>query len=109
MDITKYQDQQVELRVTTERAGFLILSDTYYPGWKAYVDGKQVPIYPTDVALRSIFLEQGEHDVEFVYSPGSFKAGVLISGLSLLSLAAYAGSGPLRRAATGWLSRDPGR
>ena len=109
VDITKYQDQRVELRVTTERAGFLILSDTYYPGWKAYVDGKQVPIYPTDVVLRSIFLEQGEHDVEFVYSPGSFKAGVLISGLSFLSLVAYAGSGPVRRAATGWLGRDSWR
>jgi len=108
-EITHYSDNKVELTTRMDNPGLLVLSDTYYPGWKAYVDGKQVPIYPTDVALRSIFLEQGEHDVEFVYSPGSFKAGVLISGLSLLSLVAYAGSGPVRRAAAGWLSRDPGR
>ncbi len=109
VDITKYQDQRVELRVTTERAGFLILSDAYYPGWKAYVDGKQVPIYPTDVALRSVFVPAGEHEVKFVFSPGSFKLGSAITLVSLAVLAAYAGSGPVRRAATGWLSRDPGR
>ena len=93
VEITKYQDQLVELRVTTERAGFLILSDTYYPGWKAYVDGKQVPIYPTDVTIRSVFLEPGEHEVRFEYSPGSFKLGVVVSGLSLLALGTYAGWG----------------
>ena len=96
VEITKYQDQRVELSVRTDSDGLLVLSDTYYPGWKAYVDGEQVPIYPTDVALRSVFLEQGEHDVEFVYSPGSFKAGALISGLSLLALVAYAGLGTTR-------------
>ena len=81
------------IRVESQRAGLLVLSDTYYPGWKAYVDGQETPIYPTDVALRSVYLEAGEHEVRFVYSPASFKLGVLISGLSLLALVAYAGRG----------------
>jgi hypothetical protein len=93
VEITEYQDQRVELRVTTERPGLLVLSDTYYPGWKAYVDGEETAIYPTDVALRSVYIEPGEHEVMFVYSPASFKLGVLISGLSLLALGTYAGWG----------------
>ncbi|MEE8346716.1 MAG: YfhO family protein, partial [Dehalococcoidia bacterium] len=93
VQITDYQDDQVTIRVETQLPGLLVLSDTYYPGWKAYVDGQQTPIYPTDVALRSVYLEAGEHEVRFVYSPASFKLGVLISGLSLLALVAYTGRG----------------
>ena len=107
VQITGYQDNRVDLTVETDSAGLLVLSDTYYPGWKAYVDGERVPIYPTDVALRSVFLEQGEHEVRFVYSPGSFKLGSAITLASLAVLAAYAGSGPIRRAATGWLGQRP--
>lgn len=77
--------------------------------WKAYVDGKRVPIYPTDLAIRSVFVPAGEHEVKFVFSPGSFKLGAAITLASLAALAAYAVSGPVRRAATGWLSRDHGR
>ncbi len=93
MEITEYRDNQVKLRVETESPGLLVLSDTYYPGWQAYVDGDKTPIYPTDVALRSIYLEPGEHEVKFVYSPGSFKVGALVSMLSLLALGVYAGWG----------------
>lgn len=97
VQFVKYEDNEVRLRVRTERAGLLVLSDTYYPGWKAYVDGEKVRIYPTDVALRSVFLEPGEHEVRFVFAPTSFKIGSLISGLSLLALAAYVSLGPAGR------------
>lgn len=108
VEITEYRDDRVKLRVQTERPGLLVLSDTYYPGWKAYVDGEKTPIYPTDVALRSVYLEPGEHEVKFVYSPSSFKAGVLVSGLSLLALGAYASWGAARgsRVRLRWRSRS---
>jgi hypothetical protein len=96
VEITEYGDNRVKLTVETESAGLLVLSDTYYPGWKAYVDGKRTPIYATDLAFRSVYLEPGEHEVKFVYSPRSFKMGVLISGLSLLALGAYASWGTAR-------------
>ena len=96
VEITEYRDNQVKLQVETESPGLLVLGDTYYPGWKAYVDGEKTPIYPTDVALRSVYLEPGEHEVKFVYSPGSFKVGALVSVLSLLALGVYAGWGVAR-------------
>ena len=104
-EITKYQDERVELSVETERPGLLVLSDTYYPGWKAYVDGKQVPVYPTDVALRSIFVPAGEHDVEFVYSPGSFNLGLTITIASFAVLVLYVAWGPVRSALGVWTGR----
>jgi hypothetical protein len=109
VEITRYKDNQVELLARMDNPGLLVLSDTYYPGWKAYVDGKQVPIYPTDLAIRSVFVPAGEHEVKFVFSPGSFKLGAAITLASLAALVAYAGSGPVRRAATGWLGRDSWR
>ncbi len=96
VEITSYSDNRVELVARMENHGLLVLSDTYYPGWKAYVDGKETTVYPTDVALRSVFVPAGEHQVKFVFSPGSFKAGVLISGLSLLVLGTYAITGTVR-------------
>ena len=97
VEFTEHRDNEVKLRVETERPGLLVLSDTYYPGWQAYVDGEKTPIYPTDAALRSVYLEAGEHEVRFVYSPGTFKLGTAISGLSLLALAAFAAWDPVRR------------
>jgi hypothetical protein len=97
VEFTEHRDNEVKLRVETERPGLLVLSDTYYPGWQAYVDGEKTPIYPTDAALRSVYLEAGEHEVRFVYSPGTFKLGITISGLSLLALAAFVAWDPARR------------
>jgi uncharacterized membrane protein YfhO len=55
----------------------LFLSDTYYPGWKAYVDGKETKIYRADYTFRAIYVLGGSHKVEFIYSPLSFKMGVI--------------------------------
>ena len=99
--ITRHGDSKVELRASMESPGLLILSDTYYPGWKAYVDGEETPIYATDVTLRSIYLGPGEHEITFEYDPASFRIGWMISVGALLALAGYAAfpmaKGALRR------------
>ena len=88
--ITHHGDSKVELRASMANPGLLALSDAYYPGWKAYVDGKETPIYPTDVALRSIYVGPGEHAITFEYDPASFRIGWMISVAALLALAGYA-------------------
>ncbi len=105
VEITGYRDNRVDLLAKMENPGLLVLSDTYYPGWKAYVDGKQVPVYPTDLALRSVFVPAGEHEVEFVFSPGSFRLGAAMTLASLAGVVGYALSGPAMRAARGWAGR----
>ena len=69
-----------------ENAGLVLLTDTYYPGWKAYVDGERAQIYPTDYLFRGVFVSEGEHKIEFVYDPASFKLGIAISVAAVLSL-----------------------
>ena len=84
--ITQYEDNRVELEARMENAGLVLLTDTYYPGWKVYVDGKRAELYPTDYLFRGVFVSEGEHKIEFVYDPASFKIGVAISVAALLAL-----------------------
>jgi uncharacterized membrane protein YfhO len=63
---------------------FLVLNDTYFPGWKAFVDGQETKIYRADYAFRAIPLKTGTHQVEFIYDPLSFKIGAAISILGVI-------------------------
>jgi len=62
----------------------LVLTDQYYPGWKARVDDEPVPVFPAYYAFRGIRLPAGEHTVTFDYGPLSFYAGLAISTAALL-------------------------
>ena len=68
--------------------GLLVVSETFYPGWKAYVDGKERPIYEVFGALRGVVLESGSHRVEMRYRPAVVAIGAAVSfaaiALSLL-------------------------
>ncbi|TKS58032.1 MAG: hypothetical protein EWM72_03290 [Nitrospira sp.] len=64
--------------------GWLVLSDAFYPGWEATVDGTPVPIYRADYAFRAIPLSEGTHLVRFVYHPLSYRLGRWISLGTLL-------------------------
>ena len=69
-------NNRLSLKVDAEENSLLVLSDTYYPGWKAFVDGKETKIYRADYTFRAIPLKAGAHRVEFVYDPLSFKLGI---------------------------------
>ena len=85
VEITKYDMNNIELNVETSENGFLFMSEIFYPDWKAFVDGKEVEIFRTDYSLRSVYLEKGNHKVEFVYSSKEFELGSKVS-LSVLAL-----------------------
>ncbi|HEX7587960.1 MAG TPA: YfhO family protein, partial [Anaerolineae bacterium] len=85
VQVTKYESQRVELAVTTERAGYLVLADSWYPGWNAWVDGQPTPIARADFLFRAVLLEPGQHTVVFDYQPLSFRLGALVSALCLLA------------------------
>lgn len=85
-----YDDKEISLNVQTDFASFLVLTDTYAPGWKATVDGAGTTIFPTDLAFRGIFVPAGEHSIVFSYEPTTFKTGLALALLSVLALAGYA-------------------
>jgi len=68
--------------------GLAVLTDSYYPGWKAWVDGRPAPIYRVNYAFRGIPVPEGSHTLELQYEPASFLIGLF---LSLLGVAVTAG------------------
>jgi hypothetical protein len=81
--VDSYRPERVEMTVVAKSDGWLILSDAYYPGWEAEVDGQKVPIERADVLFRAVALASGRHHVVFSFRPTSVRIGLLISGIAL--------------------------
>jgi hypothetical protein len=95
-EIVCYEPDKVVIRARVEHSGFLVLTDTFYLGWNAYVDGRPTRIYQADGLVRAVYLGEGEHLAEFIYSPESFKIGLSITMISIVSLLALAMTDKLR-------------
>ena len=78
-----YSSEKSIISVVTDSDGFLFISDEWYPGWVATVDGKKTQIYKADYAFRAIPVHKGIHIVEFHYEPKSFKVGLIVSGATM--------------------------
>jgi hypothetical protein len=74
--LLKAEETQVELQTRTTGGAFLILSDVFYPGWKASIDGKPTPIFPSNYIQRGVKVPAGDHLIRFEYDPLSFRLGV---------------------------------
>ena len=77
------------IRVLTESsaAGYLVLTDAYYAGWSATVDGNSAPIVPANFAFRAVPLAPGRHEVLFTYSPPLLKIGLVVTGFTAIVVA----------------------
>lgn len=65
--------------VQTSEEAMLFVSNAYFPGWKAFVDGQETKIYRANYTFRAVHVTKGNHIVRFSYEPLSFKIGALIS------------------------------
>jgi hypothetical protein len=75
------------LNVTTPSDGLLVLSEIYYPGWRATIDGQASSILRVNYALRGIPVPAGQHQVKAFYRPATFVSGAAISCITLAALA----------------------
>ena len=64
-----------------------MLSELFYPGWRAAVDGKEVSVLRADYLLRAVALDPGSHRIIFTYRPASFIIGGMTTLVTLLGLA----------------------
>ena len=86
--IVRYDNRVITIQTSANDHGILVLADSYYPGWKAYVDGKERPILRANHFFRAVALPDGDHVVEFKYDPLSFKIGAWISVFTIISIMA---------------------
>jgi len=84
-EVTQRTPLRVAVHVDAAAEGVLVLSDAYYPGWKATVDGAEANVFPVNYALRGVVVPKGPHTVEFHYRPLSFCAGMAMSITALFA------------------------
>lgn len=96
--VTRDGTDGVTVRVTTANAGYLVLSDAYFPGWQATVDGHASTIFQADLAFRAVYLPAGgDHTVIFRFRPLWWTVGWGIAGLTALGTVALLIVTPLIR------------
>lgn len=77
---------QVVVNYSSPEPACLVLTDTFYPGWRATIDGKEAVILRANFLFRAIVVPAGDHNVSFDYDPLSFRLGSLLGLLSLLAI-----------------------
>ncbi|MBI4319694.1 MAG: YfhO family protein [Chloroflexi bacterium] len=88
VEMIDYRREVVDVRIDARKNSFLVLTDSYYPGWRALVDGKETHIYRANYLFRGVYLPAGSHKVEFIFTPTLFEIGRAISIATLLLVVA---------------------
>ncbi|MBA4313227.1 MAG: hypothetical protein C0417_11420 [Chlorobiaceae bacterium] len=84
VDIIKYSPNEVIMKVSASQDVLLVFSDSYYPGWKAYIDDSETKIYRANVTQRSVAIPKGDHLVKFVFEPQTVQVGFWITASSVI-------------------------
>ncbi len=86
--IERYDNNVVTIQTAASEDGILVLADSHYPGWKAFVDGKETKIFKANHFFRAVVSPKGNHRIEFRYEPWSFRLGIIISTFTLVCVVA---------------------
>jgi len=84
--VLSYACDEISVDAKLNTPGFLVMSEINYPGWQAYVNGKKRTLLTGNYLFRTVSLEPGRHHVRFVFSPSSFKAGTVVSFMSVVGI-----------------------
>ena len=89
--VVRKTSTRVTVQADARKDCVLVLSDAYYPGWSARIDGQRAEVFPVDYAFQGVLLGAGQHTVEFAYAPRSFYLGLRISVAALVVSVAVSG------------------
>jgi len=84
--IVDYRPDRVRIEVAAPRQGFVFLSDNYFPGWRAVLNGRQAPILRSWITFRAVAVPAGKSSLEFIYKPWPLRAA---TALALLAVVAW--------------------
>ncbi len=94
---TSYETAQVTLLVEAPRPGYVVFSDTNYPGWQASVNGRDTPVLRANHSFKAVRVDAGRSQVRFRFRPRSLQIGAALSALTVLLGGALGLAGRLRR------------
>jgi hypothetical protein len=78
-----YSPEAYRIAATTPAPAYLVLSEVWYPSWRAWVDGIEVPVLRANFTFRAIPLaEPGEHVIEMRFEPWTWRVGAWVSGFT---------------------------
>ncbi|MHB1275699.1 MAG: YfhO family protein [Candidatus Humimicrobiaceae bacterium] len=86
LQILQYKNNKIVLSTESSQDSYLVFSDSYYPGWKAFIDKNETKIYRTDGVIKGIYIPAGNHEIIFSFLPTNFRLGVSVSLISYVSL-----------------------
>jgi hypothetical protein len=81
--VVEHRPNRVTVRVEAGAAGYLVLTDVWYPGWRCSVDGRDAPVYRADYLFRAVELPEGTREIVFTFEPASYRRGRVVSGAAL--------------------------
>ncbi|MGC8781463.1 MAG: YfhO family protein, partial [Anaerolineae bacterium] len=84
--VISYEAERVHLEADVQEPALLVLADSFYPGWKATVDGAAAPLLRANLMFRGVALAPGRHEIIFSYAPQSWRWGSAISLATCLML-----------------------
>ena len=84
VEVVRYGPEEVVVHADLEGDGLIVLTDAFYPGWRATLDGERRPVYQVDGLFRGIMAPAGHHEIVFSYESRPFLIGRAISVAALL-------------------------
>lgn len=87
IEVARWLPDRIELAVRTDADGFLVLTESFDPGWRARVDGRPSPLLRANLAFRAVAVPKGEHRVEMRYRPPGLVLGASLSAAAVVLLA----------------------
>jgi hypothetical protein len=95
---TVYSPEGFAVVAQTPASAYLVFSEVWYPGWRAWIDGVEVPVYQADLAFRAVFLPTaGQHTVTMRFEPLTWKLGLSITLATVVLLAGWTTAGAARQ------------
>ena len=85
--VERYEPSRIDIKVQAAAPALLALSDLFYPGWEATVDGRPAEILQANYVMRAVGVPKGAHEVRFLYRPASLRAGMAASAVGCLAIA----------------------
>ncbi len=79
----------LKLQIKSDREAYLVITETFFPGWKAFVDGEEKRVVPANFTFQGVLVPAGEHEVILAYRPFTFKLGFYFALMGLGSISAF--------------------